>query len=300
MTRSENRITSSLWTERYRPRTLDDLVMEADVKAKFAEIIAQGDAPNMLFFGKQGTGKTTLAKILISCLDCEHIEMNSSLSRGIDAVRGRVVNFAVMRGNARWRIILMEEADGLTPDAQDSLRNLMETYSGRMRIILTANYINRIIAPIRSRCQVVEFKELPRKECMRQLQNILKQEAVKYDEDTVLQIIDSCYPDMRSMIQTLQLSTVDKALKEIKGDVSESITVMSMLKKKDLDGIRSISYRLDMIGVYRYIFDHIEEIEKDTIKRAEKRLAIAEFMWKDGSIADREINFAAMCLMLMK
>jgi replication factor C small subunit len=300
MTRSENRITSSLWTERYRPRTLDDLVMEADVKAKFAEIIAQGDAPNMLFFGKQGTGKTTLAKILISCLDCEHIEMNSSLSRGIDAVRGRVVNYAVMRGNARWRIILMEEADGLTPDAQDSLRNLMETYSGRMRIILTANYINRIIAPIRSRCQVVEFKELPRKECMRQLQNILKQEAVKYDEDTVLQIIDSCYPDMRSMIQTLQLSTVDKALKEIKGDVSESITVMSMLKKKDLDGIRSISYRLDMIGVYRYIFDHIEEIEKDTIKRAEKRLAIAEFMWKDGSIADREINFAAMCLMLMK
>jgi len=288
-----NKILNTLWVERWRPKSLEDMVMDKGIKEKFEEVIRTGDPAHMLFYGKPGTGKTTLAKILISHFDCEALELNSSLERGVDTV-------AVMRGNARWRIILMEEADGLTPDAQDSLRNLMETYSGRMRIILTANYINRIIAPIRSRCQVVEFKELPRKECMRQLQNILKQEAVKYDEDTVLQIIDSCYPDMRSMIQTLQLSTVDKALKEIKGDVSESITVMSMLKKKDLDGIRSISYRLDMIGVYRYIFDHIEEIEKDTIKRAEKRLAIAEFMWKDGSIADREINFAAMCLMLMK
>ena len=161
-----NVITNSLWTERYRPQSLDDIVMEAESKKKFAEIIEKGDMPNLLFHGRPGTGKTTLARILINNLDCEAKEMNSSLDRGIQQVRDSVRNFAVMRGHSRWRILLMEEADGMTGDAMDSIRNLMETYSERMRCILTCNYVNRIIPAIRSRCQAVEFKEVPRKECL--------------------------------------------------------------------------------------------------------------------------------------
>lgn len=289
-------IKNSLWVERYRPKTLDALVLDKDTKAKFAEIIEQGDMPNMLFYGKPGTGKTTVARILMEALDCETLEMNSSLDRGIDQVRNKIRNFAVIRGSAKWRIVLLEEADGMTPEAMDSARNLMETYSDRVRCILTCNYVNKIIDPIRSRCQQIEFKEMPRKECMARMQEILKAEGVKYDKETILRIVDLFYPDMRTMINTAQLSTVKKEMREIREDASDNLTVLELVKAKKINDIRAIAYRVDYPAVLRFIFDHIEELEKDSIKQTEKRLDIAEFMARDSYIADRELNFVACCL----
>jgi DNA polymerase III delta prime subunit len=293
-------IKNSLWVERFRPKSLGELVLDKATKDKFAEMIEQGDAPNLLFYGPPGTGKTTVARILMENINCETMELNSSLARGIDTVRQRVVNFVVIRGNAKWRIILMEEADGLTSEAQESMRNLMETYSNRARFIFTANYPTKIIDPIRSRCQQVEFKEMPRKECMKKLEAILDAEKVKYDKETVMRLVDLFFPDMRSMINTMQLSTTGKVLKEIREDVHEGLTVLELVKAKKLNDIRAIAYRLDHIACMRYLFDHIADIDGNADNQTEKRIKIAEYSYRDYSMADKELNFVACCLELMQ
>jgi replication factor C small subunit len=293
-------VFDSLWVEKYRPKKLEDVVLDPGIRNTFEEYIRNGDIPNLLFSGKPGTGKTTIAKILLHTLNADTMIMNSSSDRGIDVVRNKFTNFMAIRGSHKWRIILCEEADGLTPEAQQAMRNVMEECAGRGRCILTCNYLNKIIEPIRSRCQFIEFKEVPRKACFKQLQGILGQEKVKHDTDTVLGLVDAYYPDMRAMINAMQLSTTGKVLKEIREDLNENILVMKLIKEKNMNGLREIAYRLDHIQVFRYLFDNIGEIEQDNIKQTEKRLRIAEYMARDSYVADHEINFMACCLEMMQ
>jgi replication factor C small subunit len=221
------------------------------------------------------------------------------MNRGIDEVRNKINNFVVMRGMHKWRIVLLEEMDGLTKDAMQAIRNLMEQYSAKARFILTCNYVNRIIEPIQSRCQMVEFRELAKKDCFKRLSKILEAEGVTYDPDRVIQITDLLYPDLRSMINMAQLSVKAKKLDKIVEDFSDTLTVMDLIKARTLDDIRGVCYRLEFVEVYRYLFDHIDQIEKDKIRQTEKRLRIAEYLSRDSYIADREINFMACVLEVM-
>ncbi len=288
------------WYLKYRPRTIDDMVMDDDRKAKFKRWIEAGDIPHVLLYGRTGTGKTTIARILVDNLDCDVLELNSSLDRGIDIVRDRVRGFTTMRSDKKLRVVLLEEADRLTGEAMDALRYPMERDTSRARFILTCNHVGRIVPAIRGRCQEFAFKALSDRDCARRLKTILTAENIKFDVDTLLQIVEMFYPDMRTMINVAQLSVENGELTKIKEDAADTITVLKLLKEGKIDEIRSIAYRLDFVDLMRYLFDNIAELGGTTVMQTERRLAIAEYLYRDYSIADQELNFMAMCLAITK
>ena len=292
-------IENNLWTEKYRPTSLQDLVLEPGRVEKFQEMLSVGEVPHLMLLGTPGSGKTTLAKILIAGLDCDVLVLNSSADRGIDIVRDRVKSFVTLRSNKRWRIVLLEEADNLTTDAQQAMRNLMEEYSLRARFIMTGNYRNRLIDPIKSRCQVFEFSALPQKECAKRLRFILDAENIKYDVDSVLTVVSMYYPDMRKIINATQLSVVAGELKEIRDDISERNNLLTLIKTKNIDAIRSMAYRIDAGDAYLYIFDHMDQIVSDPISQVQARLWVGEWNKTHTFSADKEVHFCAFCLGLM-
>lgn len=203
-----------LWTEKYRPTSLEDLALEPETRQVLASYIAAGEIPHLLFVGPPGSGKTTVARILLQALDCQKLTLNASSERGIDTVREKIGSFVTSLLGAKWNIVFLDEADAMTSDAQTAMRNLVESYSDRARFILTANYGHRIIAPIQSRCQLLTFGRPPLKERFRILTKVLQTEGVSTDPQTTLSYAEH-YPDLRQMLFAAQralLGSGNKAL----------------------------------------------------------------------------------------
>lgn len=252
-----------------------------------------------MLVGNVGSGKTTVAKILLKALECDSIELNASSERGIQVIRDKIVNFAVMYSMKRWKIAFMDEFDAVTPDAQMALRNVMETYSDHVRFILTANYSNKILDPIKSRCQIIEFEHLDKKSVIKLLRGILDTEKVKYEPDEFLTLVEDHYPDIRSMINTLQLDTVKGMFQYRRSfSLNEMAILMDRIKRGDLSEIRKMT--LDYTEAYKYLFDRIDELTNDYDKRVKMSLEVADYLYKDGFIADKEINFSACCMIIME
>jgi replication factor C small subunit len=205
-----HKMLNDLWVERYRPQKIEDLILQDNVRAELTKFIQEKSIPHLLLLGGAGVGKTTIAKILLRELDCDKLELNASSERGIDIIRNKVTNFAVMHSMKKWKIVFMDEMDLLTFDAQAALRNIFETYSDYVRFICTGNYGNKIIPAIKSRCQCLEFEHLDKKSVVKLLKSILEKEQVSYDADDFLTLVEDCYPDIRSMINKLQLNTVNR------------------------------------------------------------------------------------------
>ena len=146
---------NDIWAEKYRPTKLEDLVLSESTQAIFDKFISEKSIPHLLFAGQVGTGKTTIAKILLNNLDCQYTELNASDERGIEVVRNKIKQFAMMQGLKKWKVVFLDEADAMTPEAQDALKRTIEVYSAQTRFILTCNALNRIIPAIQSLCQII-------------------------------------------------------------------------------------------------------------------------------------------------
>jgi replication factor C small subunit len=292
----------TIWTEKYRPSTLDGYIGNDAVRLKLEQYIQTQDIPHLLFYGTAGTGKTTAAKMLVTNINCDYMFINASDERGIDVVRDKIKGFASTAGFSPLKIVVLDEADFLGREAQPALRNLMEAYSSTTRFILTANYIERIIDPLVSRTQVYKLTPPSKKDAAKKLADILKNENVEYDTKTIAQIVNAYYPDIRKIINTAQLQTRDGKLhvtveeligQDMKLRVIDTLTSNLPLKDKINEIRKTVADQQiqDYTELYQLLYEYAETLTPNKVPQT--IIAIAEGLYRDGQVPDREINFVA-------
>ena len=304
----EEMVDNSLWVEKYRPIKLDDYVGNEHLKEKVSGYIESEDVPHLLLFGRAGTGKTTLAKLIVKSIECDYMIINASDENNVDTVRNKVKNFASSQGFKKYKIIILDEFDYMTPNAQAILRNLMETFSKHCRFILTCNYVEKIIDPIQSRCQTFQIVPPSKKEVAVQLDKILKSENVNYDVKDLVPIIDSSYPDIRKVINTCQLNSVKGVLKLSKNDLLDSdfkTKILDILKTSDDSRNKYMKIRQtvadskvqDFTEMYSLLYDKVDEYASGKVSGV--ILVLAEGQHRDALAVDKEIPFMATILNIL-
>ena len=299
---------NTLWVETFRPDTLDGYIGNEHIIDKAKIWIQSGDVPHLLFYGSAGTGKTTLAKIIANAVDADIMYINASDENSVDAVRDKIKRYASTVGFRKWKIIILDESDYLTPNAQAALRNLMETYSRTTRFILTCNYVEKIIDPIQSRCQTFAITPPSKTDVAKRLVSVLEQKEVGYDIKDVAAIINSSYPDIRRAINAAQASVVDGKLQLDRASAIQAnymTEIMDVLrdpknKQTSFTKIRQIvadSKVKDFTALYTYLYENLDEYAKGHMGPV--ILIIAEAQYKDVSVVDKEINVMAMFINLL-
>ena len=295
-------VKHTLWVEKYRPNKLDNYIGNEHLKSKVSVYLESGDVPHLLLFGKAGTGKTTLAKLIVNNIDCDYLYINASDENSVDVVREKVKNFASTLGFKDMKVIILDECDYITPNAQAALRNLMETFSKNCRFILTCNYVERIIDPIQSRCQSFQIVPPDRKQVAQHLANILNNENVQYDIKDIATIVNGGYPDIRRVINGSQRQVVEGKLVIDENTITQNdykLQVLEILKTQDkknsFQNIRQLladSKVTDFSDLFRLLFDTVDDWGKGHI--AECILILSKYQQSDAVVVDKEINVMAM------
>ncbi len=301
-------INNSLWVEKYRPSQLKDYVGNEHLKLKVSDYLESGDVPHLLFFGRAGTGKTTLAKLIVNSIDCDHIIINASDENNVDTVRNKVKGFASTVGFKDLKIVILDEFDYMTPNAQAILRNLMETFSKHCRFILTCNYVEKIIDPIQSRCQTFQIVPPSKKEVAVQISKILGLEGVKFEPKELVPIIDSSYPDIRKVINTCQLNSSNGNLKVDTQNILDSdikVKVLDLLKSKDDKRNKYMKIRQaiadsriqDFTELYSFLYEKVGEYAEGNTSNV--IITLSEGQYKDALVIDKEITFMATIIQIL-
>jgi len=295
-----------LWTEKYRPKIIDDCILPQDLKTYFQNVVDKGDIQNMLLCGTAGTGKTTVARALCEQLNSDYIVINGSEESGIDVLRTKIKQFAsTVSFTGNTKVVILDEADYLNPNStQPALRGFIEEFASNCRFIFTCNFKNRIIPPLHSRCAVVEFK-IPKSERVKiavdfnkRITNILKDEEIKFNPKVVARVIEKHFPDFRRTLNELQRygqnGEIDEGILTVVGDVSMQDLVDS-LKDKDWKKMRTwVVNNLDNdpVSLFRKIYDTLIPITEQVPQLV---LTIADYQYKSAFVSDQEINLVA-CL----
>jgi DNA polymerase III delta prime subunit len=304
----EEKINHSLWVEKYRPAKLEDYVGNEHLKNKVAGYIESEDVPHLLFFGKAGTGKTTLAKLIVNSIDCDFMVLNASDENNVETVRTKVKNFASSIGFKKYKIIILDEFDYMTPNAQAILRNLMETFSRHCRFILTCNYIEKIIEPIQSRCQTFQIVPPTKKDVAIQMSKILKAEKVEFDPKDLVPIIDSSYPDIRKIINTCQLNSLKGKLQlDVQNllDNDYKLKVLEILKSNDDKRNKYMKIRqtiidaktTDFTDLFTLLYDKVDEYAAENTSNV--ILVLGDAVAKSAVAIDKEIVAAATMIQII-
>jgi DNA polymerase III delta prime subunit len=298
-------MSHSLWVEKYRPMDLSTYVGNEHLKEKVKAYLESEDVPHLLLFGKAGTGKTTLAKIVVNNIDCDYMYINASDENKVDDVRNKIKTFASSVGFKSLKVIILDECDYLTPNAQAALRNLMETFSKHCRFILTCNYVERIIDPIQSRCQSYKVVPPSKKEVAQQMVNILKEENCTFELDDIALIVNAGYPDIRRVINSAQRQIVDGKLKIDTTSVIQNnykLQLLEMLsngsKLNDIRQLIADNSISDYSELYRLLYDEVDNYGNG--KQAECIMNIAEAQYQDVHVVDKEINFMSLIIRLIR
>jgi replication factor C small subunit len=288
----------SLWIEKYRSETLEQYIGNDAIKTRIADCIANNDIPHFIFAGSAGTGKTTLAKLIVKNIQCDYLYINASDENGIDTIRDKVKGFASTASFQPIKIVILDEADFLTQPAQAALRNLIEEYSAYTRFILTCNYVERLIEPLQSRCELHMLKPPTKGAVAKHLcLNVLDVENVTYDMKDVAQIINMFYPDVRSILKTLQQFSKNGKLVVDAIDDDWTKQLVQILTKRDKNAWYQVRQLVadaqvdDFQTAYRYMFDHMSEFSYGN--DAQLSVILDDFIWRAGVVPDKEINFAA-------
>jgi len=286
---------NTLLVEKYRPTVLQDYVGNEQVKETIQKYLDQNDIQNFIFYGPAGTGKTTLAKLIVKNLDCDYLYINASDENGIDTIRDKVKGFASAASWNGIKVVILDEADFITINGQAALRNVIETFSRSTRFILTCNFVERIIDPIQSRCQVLKIVPPSKSIIAKHLADIMGKESISHDIKEVATIVNKNYPDVRKMLNTIQLSNQDGKLK-----IDESIlasnnyakeVLRELTKTKNWIKIRQIiadSGVKDFEELYRLLFEHVSIYAKD--KEGSITIILNDHLHQSNFRIDKEIN----------
>lgn len=297
-----------LWVEKYRPKTVADTILPDNLKKTFQQFVDQGNIPNLLLAGRAGVGKTTIARAMLEQLGCDYIIINGSMSGNIDTLRNEIREFAsTISFSGGRKYVILDEADYLNPNStQPALRNFMEEYSRNCGFILTANFRNRIIDPLHSRCSVVEFKiekdDKPEmaKQFYKRVCGILDKEGLEYDTKAVVEVIKKFFPDWRRVLNELQrYSATGRIDTGILVNITEENlkTLVGLLKAKNFSEVRKWvgeNNDIDQTTFFRKLYDTASDyLKPNSIPMLV--MTIADYQYKAAFVADHEINILA-CL----
>ncbi len=290
----------SLLVEKYRPTNIDNYVGNESIKNTIKSYIDQNDIQNLLFYGPAGTGKTTLAKLIAKNIDCDLLYINASDERGIETIRDKVSGFASTMSFKALKIVILDEADFLTMMAQASLRNVIETFSRSTRFILTCNYLERIIDPLQSRCQTLKIIPPDKLEIVNHLMKVVNKEKIKCSVNDLETITNNNYPDVRKMLNTIQVSTANNTLKLdtdtlIGSNYQDQILEELKTKKPNWRTIRQIiadSNVKDFEGFYRFLYDNSSKYAPG--KEGMIAYYVNEYSYQSNFRIDKEVNCMAL------